>query len=68
LSYICEKHYKMSLIIVSTIVIVFFYLTVYLIGSTVEVRVPEDHPFKRWWRRHIIDVDPNEPKDGENIY
>jgi hypothetical protein len=58
----------MSLIIISAIVIIFFYLTVYLIGSNIEVRVPETHLLNKWWRKHMLDVDPNEPKDGENIY
>ena len=43
-------------------------MTVYLIGSNIEVRVPETHLLNKWWRKHMLDVDPNEPKDGENIY
>jgi len=49
--------------------IVFVYLWVsmlvfsslcFLFGIIVENNVPETHPFKKWWRRNIIDRHPEE--------
>jgi hypothetical protein len=37
--------------------IVFCFLSV-IFGVIVEKYVPETHPFKKWWRRHIVDRHP----------
>ena len=47
------------LVYVWILMIILFSLCM-LFGIIVEKHVPETHPFKKWWRRNIIDRHPNE--------
>lgn len=58
----------MSLIILGCIFIIVFYWFIYIIGATIETKVPEDTRIKKFWRRHILAPDPNEPENEETRY
>jgi len=58
----------MSLIFLVIIFIVFLFLNLYLITSTIEVIIPEEYKFKKWWRRYIVSKEQTNTKKGENIY
>lgn len=32
----------------------------FIIAGLVEKNIPEDKPFKKWWRKHIIGIAPND--------
>ena len=36
----------------------------FLFGIVVENYVPDDNPIKKWWRKNIVDADP----EDENIW
>jgi hypothetical protein len=38
-------------------------LSIILIGGVIEYfmkKISDDNPIKKWWRKHIIDIDPYE--------
>lgn len=58
----------MFVIILGSCIIVVLYLLAYLIGSAIESKLSEQHSIKKFWRKHILAPDPNEPEDGETRY
>jgi hypothetical protein len=36
--------------------------TFLVVGMIVEKNLDESHPVKKWWRRNIIDTDPEDTK------
>ena len=34
----------------------------FLIHLLIEKNLDNCHPLKKWWRRHIVDYDPTEPR------
>ena len=44
------------------IISIVFMATFLVIGMIVEKNLDESHPVKKWWRRNIIDTDPEDAK------
>ena len=44
------------------IISIVFMATFLVIGMIVEKNLDESHPVKKWWRRNIIDNDPEDAK------
>ena len=44
------------------IISIVFMATFLVIGMIVEKNLDESHPVKKWWRRNIIDTDPEDTK------
>jgi hypothetical protein len=34
-----------------------FCVIIYITIGIIELKVPENHPFKKWWRKHFISKD-----------
>lgn len=52
------------MLIISIILsILLFYFFCYWFAVFVEGYLDEDNKFKKWWRKHILDFDPNERDD-----
>jgi hypothetical protein len=58
----------MSLILLGWFLIVLVYLFIYLVGTIIETKLHEETRIKKFWRKHILAPDPNEPEDGETRY
>lgn len=41
---------------------IFFMAAFLVVGMIVEKNFDESHPVKKWWRRNIIDTDPEDDK------
>ena len=41
---------------------IFFMAAFLVVGMFVEKNFDESHPVKKWWRRNIIDTDPEDAK------
>jgi hypothetical protein len=41
---------------------IFLMATFLVVGMIVEKNFDESHPVKKWWRRNIIDTDPEDAK------
>lgn len=44
------------LLIIIGIYLIFLFLF-FLSFNVIEKRIPETHPFKKWWRKHIVDFE-----------
>ena len=44
------------------IISIVFMATFLVVGMIVEKNLYESHPVKKWWRRNIIDTDPEDAK------
>jgi hypothetical protein len=44
------------------IISIVFMATFLIVGIIVEKNFDESHPIKKWWRRNIIDNDPEDAK------
>lgn len=58
----------MSFIWISCIIIGACYWFLYVLGYVIEKKIPETSDLKKFWRKHILAPDPNEPEDGETRY
>lgn len=50
----------MSIVVYVWVFMILFGISTCLIIHLVEKYVNETHPFKKWWRKHIIDRHPDE--------
>lgn len=32
----------------------------FVVAGVVEKNISEEHPFKKWWRKHVIGIAPND--------
>ena len=44
----------------SVLLMIVLFILVALVGYQVENYLSDDNSFKLWWRRHIVDYDPND--------
>ena len=58
----------MSLILIFCVALVFVFLNLYLLTTFIEVSIPETTSFKKWWRKHVISSESEDPKNGGNVY
>ena len=38
------------------------------IGVFIEKKYDESHPVKKWWRRHVVGLDPEQKRPDDDIY
>lgn len=50
----------MRIFVYTWLVMVLLIVLFHFVGMMVEDRMSEEHPFKKWWRKNVIDKDPNE--------
>lgn len=48
--------------------VLLFYFILYVIGFIVENKLSDNSAIKKFWRKHLVAPDPNEPEDGETRY
>lgn len=36
-------------------------------GALIENRLNENHPIKKWWRKHVLDYDPEDKNPWKNF-
>jgi hypothetical protein len=58
----------MGIIIKIYLVCLFVFVTFSFVGIIVENFVNESHSVKKWWRRHIVGLDPGQKKTDDDIY
>lgn len=45
-----------------------FCLICLLLGFLIEKKYDESHPVKKWWRKHIVGLDPNQKRPDDDFY
>ena len=57
----------MKVIILFYIISLVGFALIFSLTPLIEKKLDNCNPIKKWWRRHIIDYDPSEPRpDGTN--
>lgn len=46
----------------------FFFGICLIIGVFIEKNYDESHPVKKWWRKHVIGLDPEQKRPDDDIY
>jgi hypothetical protein len=46
------------------IVCLIFIFAFFIIETIIEDKIEDSHPFKKWWRKHIVDEYPYEDDDN----
>ena len=57
----------LKLIIVVYFVFFVFTTLFFVLGVLIEKQLDNCNPIKKWWRKHIIDYDPREPRPDGTI-
>lgn len=58
----------MSFIIMGCLFLIALYSFMYFVSAIIETKVSENTRIKKFWRKHIVAPDPNEPENEETKY